>query len=309
MKTKRNTTISFIIVIAILAFLFSKLDINELLNQLKNINITYYIIGLIIFYLSFYPRGLRWGLLLRNLGIKKSTKNLTEIYFLSWFANLIVPAKLGDLYRSYLFKKNYDHSKSEIMGTVFIERLVDIIFLIVFFTLSGFMIFKNKFSQDMQDMLLIAYILLIAVIVIFILVKKLRLKLTRLLPERFKHIIVNFEEAASACVKKRNLHKLIIITLVYWILESATLYFAAKSLNVELSFYLIIFVTLVSALISVIPLTPSGAGLAEAGVTGVLVLIGLEYNIAFTIAIVHRSMDYWSGLITGSVVYAKSKLK
>jgi len=309
MKTKRNTTISFIIVIAILAFLFSKLDINELLNQLKNINITYYIIGLIIFYLSFYPRGLRWGLLLRNLGIKKSTKNLTEIYFLSWFANLIVPAKLGDLYRSYLFKKNYDHSKSEIMGTVFIERLVDIIFLIVFFTLSGFMIFKNKFSQDMQDMLIIAYILLIAVIVIFILVKKLRLKLTRLLPERFKHIIVNFEEAASACVKKRNLHKLIIITLVYWILESATLYFAAKSLNVELSFYLIIFVTLVSALISVIPLTPSGAGLAEAGVTGVLVLIGLEYNIAFTIAIVHRSMDYWSGLITGSVVYAKSKLK
>ena len=28
--------------------------------------------------------------------------DLTEILYLSWFANCVVPAKLGDIYRSYL---------------------------------------------------------------------------------------------------------------------------------------------------------------------------------------------------------------
>lgn len=306
---KRDTILSFILVLAILIFLISKVNINEITNYLKNINITYYILGLIVFYISFIPRGIRWSTLLKNIGIKKKTKEVTEIYFLSWFANLIVPAKLGDLYRSYLFKKNYDHSKSKILGTVFIERVIDVIFLIIFLTLSGLIIFKNKFSETLQNTLLVAYILLIVIIIAFILIKKLRTRLTNILPERFKHVIIEFEESASKCVTKNNIISLIIITIIYWILEASTLYFAAISLGITLSFPTIIFVTLVAALISTIPLTPSGAGFAEAGVTGVLVAVGLNYDIALIIALIHRSIDYWSGLIIGSIIYAKSKLK
>ena len=309
MGAKKQTIFSFVLVFAILMFLISKVNISEITKNLNEINIFYYLLGLIVFYISFFPRGLRWNILLKNIGIKKRTKELSEIYFLSWFANLIVPAKLGDLYRSYLFKKNYNHSKSEIMGTVFIERLIDVIFLILFLTLSGFIIFKDKFSKTMQDTLILAYILLIVIIVSFILIKKLRLKLAKLLPNKFQHVLPEFEKSASSCVKKNNIISLIFITVFYWILESGTLYFAAKALNVDLSFTVIIFVTLVAALISTIPITPSGAGFAEAGVTGVLVTMGLSYDIALTLALVHRSIDYWSGLVVGSIVYAKSKLK
>jgi len=308
-KIDKKTIFSFLIVIAILVFLFYKVDLNEIKNYIVNINVGYYILGLLIFYLSFIPRGLRWNLLLKNIDIKKKTKDVTEIYFISWFANLIVPAKLGDLYRSHLFKKNFDHSKSKILGTIFMERFIDIIFLILFMTLSGFMIFREQFSETISKTLTYAYILLIVIIILFILLKKLRIKLANLLPEKFRHVILDFEKSASSCVKKGNLTSLITITVIYWILESATLYYAAKALNVDLSFYIIIFVTLFSAIISTIPLTPSGAGIAEVGVTGVLFTMGLDYNLALAIALVHRSIDYWSGLVIGSFVYAKSKLK
>ncbi len=309
MKKTTQTIISFLLVFVILVLLLSKVNIYQIIEHLNKINIVYYILGLIVFYLSFFPRGLRWNLLLRNIKIYKKTKDISEIYFLSWFANLILPAKLGDLYRGYLFKKNYNRSKSEIMGTVFMERFIDIIFLILFLTLSGFIIFKDKFSKTIQEYLILAYILLIIIIISFILIKKFRIKLSKLLPKKFQHIIPEFEKSASSCVKKDNILSLIFVTLVYWALEAGTLYFSAKALNIDLPFTIIIFVTLIAALISTIPITPSGAGFAEAGVTGILVAIGLNYDIALTLALVHRSIDYWSGLIIGTTVYTKSKLK
>ena len=51
-------------------------------------------------------RGLRWAILLRGTGFRIGVKDSTEIIFLSWLVNCVVPAKLGDVYRAYLLKIN-----------------------------------------------------------------------------------------------------------------------------------------------------------------------------------------------------------
>ena len=305
----KQTLISFIIVIAILALLIFNVNFKELIEHLSEINIWIYILGIIVFYLSFIPRTLRYNLLLKNLGIQIKRKQIQEIYFLSWFANLITPAKIGDLYRSYLIKKNYGNSKSETLGATFIERLIDLIFLIILISIAGFLIIENKISGEIKKFLLIAYLILIVLIIAILSLKKFRRKLINLLPNKFKHVVPNFEEGMSQSIKIKNIHKIIALTIVYWTLEIATLYFAALALGITLPLMLIIFVTLIAALASVIPLTPSGAGTAEAGVTAVLVLFDIQYGLALAIAIVHRSIDYYSGLITGTIAYIKSKLK
>ena len=43
--------------------------------------------------------------------------------------NCLVPAKLGDLYRAYLLRANYAASLSRTVGTVFVERIADIIII------------------------------------------------------------------------------------------------------------------------------------------------------------------------------------
>ena len=48
----------------------------------------------------------RWTLLLRGTGFRIGTQDSTEIIFLSWLVNCVVPAKLGDVYRAYLLKIN-----------------------------------------------------------------------------------------------------------------------------------------------------------------------------------------------------------
>ncbi len=48
---------------------------------------------------------------------------------LSWFANCIVPAKLGDAYRAYLLKRERGVSFSATIGTILAERIIDVLVL------------------------------------------------------------------------------------------------------------------------------------------------------------------------------------
>ena len=57
-----------------------------------------------IFYAGFPLRGLRWAILLRGAGFPLGTRDATEIIFISWLVNCLVPAKLGDIYRAYLLR-------------------------------------------------------------------------------------------------------------------------------------------------------------------------------------------------------------
>ena len=54
---------------------------------------------------------------------------LIEIIYLSWFVNCIVPAKLGDAYRSYLLKRDAGVSFSRTIGTILAERMIDLLIL------------------------------------------------------------------------------------------------------------------------------------------------------------------------------------
>jgi glycosyltransferase 2 family protein len=60
--------------------------------------------GLAVYFASFPIRGERWRLLLRGAGMEVGPRDATEILFLSWFVNCLVPAKLGDVYRAYLLR-------------------------------------------------------------------------------------------------------------------------------------------------------------------------------------------------------------
>ena len=60
-------------------------------------------------------------------------------------------------------------------------------------------------------------------------------------------------------------------------------------------------------IIVAIPITPSGLGLVEAGIAGVLILMGIEKNISISVAILNNLINYWNQLIVGFFVYIKSK--
>ena len=103
-----------------------------------------------IFYLGFPLRGWRWKALLRGTDFIIGTKDSTVIIFLSWLVNCVVPAKLGDLYRAYLLKINSTASLSKTFGTVFIERVLDVIAIALLGILAGYWSFRDGLPPAVQ---------------------------------------------------------------------------------------------------------------------------------------------------------------
>ena len=86
----------------------------------------------------------------RGRGVYCPTKDATEIIFLSWLVNCVVPAKLGDVYRAYLLKINSDASLSRTFGTIFIERVLDLFVIVILGLAAGFWSFRGGLPPGMQ---------------------------------------------------------------------------------------------------------------------------------------------------------------
>ena len=89
----------------------------QTLATLESIDLRFLLAALAVYYASFPLRSWRWSLLLAQGSERRpGGARLLVILMLGWFVNAIVPAKLGDLYRSYLVKRSFGVSLSRILG-------------------------------------------------------------------------------------------------------------------------------------------------------------------------------------------------
>ncbi|MFL5756063.1 MAG: lysylphosphatidylglycerol synthase transmembrane domain-containing protein, partial [Chloroflexota bacterium] len=103
------------------------IDVGELAQGIRQANPLLLAAAFAIFYIGFPLRGLRWSMLLRGVNVRLSVRHSTEMIFLSWLVNCLVPAKLGDVYRGYLLKINRPEVfLSLTLGTIFMERILDL---------------------------------------------------------------------------------------------------------------------------------------------------------------------------------------
>jgi hypothetical protein len=153
-----RTIISLVLPILLLA-LFAKslpgFKLEELPAKILGANPWLLIAAFVIFYAGFPLRGLRWAMLVHRSGFPLTVRDSTEIIFLSWLVNCLVPAKLGDVYRAYLLKINSPVSLSRTFGTVFIERILDLFAIVVLGLAAGFVSFRSGLPADVQLVFLI----------------------------------------------------------------------------------------------------------------------------------------------------------
>ena len=119
---KKGTIFSFLAAFVILYILVTSVNVHKTFEIMRSVNVSMYLLASFTMFLSYLLRVFRWKNLLENVGFTGRLRDIIEILTLSFFVNTIVPAKLGDLYRGYLMKKNYKESTSRIMSTVFVER-------------------------------------------------------------------------------------------------------------------------------------------------------------------------------------------
>ncbi len=132
MKRKILNILKFIAFVGIGILLFwlayRDQDINEIKHALHDANYFWIGISLLLGIMSHISRAMRWKLLIKPLGYKPKTLNLFFAVMIMYLANLAFP-RLGEVSRCGVIKKYEKISFSSLFGTVFIERIIDMILL------------------------------------------------------------------------------------------------------------------------------------------------------------------------------------
>jgi glycosyltransferase 2 family protein len=313
-----RTLISFALGFAILAFLFTRvqIDVSAILDWVRQANPSLLALALLAFYATFPVRALRWQRLLDNVSAPRTPAAvLAEIIFLGWFANCIVPAKLGDAYRGYLLKLNAGVSFSTTIGTILAERIIDVVVLFLLMLASTWLSFGRALPPQILVLLQLGCVLVIVVVVGLVSMRKLRPFVERVLPQRLHEQYARFEHGTLGSF--RGLPLIIALTGLAWTGEVTRLYLVTLSLGLTGIFpSVIVFVALASALMTTLPLTPAGLGFAEGAIVGVLLLAagaglapGVDEHAAASIALLDRGISYWSLIVVGLVAYPLSRRK
>jgi len=121
--------IGLIIIAFSLYYAFKGVKLEELTGALMSVHYIYLIPAICIVLLSYLFRAMRWRYLIRPVkDIKTST--LFSPLIVGYMANML-PARAGEFIRAYLLSKRERISFSSSFATIFIERLFDLIVLLL----------------------------------------------------------------------------------------------------------------------------------------------------------------------------------
>src|SRR5204863_4512488 len=174
--------VSILIPLALLLVVARNVDWGTALATIRGSNPMLVVAALVVYYATFPVRARRWARLLREGGLMLRGRDLLEILMLGWFVNCLAPAKLGDLYRSYLVKQRFNVSLSRTVGVVVAERLLDIFVVFALLVVGGYIAFGRTVLPDLRLVYLSAVLLGAFIVAAFVAVYYVAPRVARFFP-------------------------------------------------------------------------------------------------------------------------------
>ena len=109
--------------------------VDKVLDDFRSAHIFWLVIICLCFFISNISRSLRWQQLLESLGYSTRWSNAFHCVMLGYFANLGLP-RLGEVVRAGTFSRYESIPFEKVMGTVAVDRIIDLICFSVVFLLA-----------------------------------------------------------------------------------------------------------------------------------------------------------------------------
>lgn len=305
-----RSIISFLVAMVVLYLVIRRtnIDIRESLRQMRQANLWYFGAALAMYYVTFFLRGWRWKGMLGTAGISDETghtmPNMTgmfQIMTLSWFANSVLPARVGDAYRCYLMKRRSGASFGISLGTMLAERLIDLIVLVGMLLLAGAIVYGTHAPDQAQQAFAVGGGVVVLGVIGVSIVWILRERIENVLPAR---IVRHYQKVQTGLFESlRKPVPPVGVSVILWLCDGMRVFLVAWALGEHIPYQAAIMVALLSALVSTIPITPAGLGFVEGIMIFALTSIGVASSTAAAIALLDRVVTYASLLVVGGIVY------
>jgi len=285
------------------------IDPGEMAHKVASASPLHYVLAIVAYYLSFLVRGLRWNLIARTAKLDApptarmpGTLTSSGIILMGWFANSVAFLRLGDAYRGWAFARESGATVGGSLGTVLAERVQDMAAVLLLILAAVAWVAIEGDAEIPGPVVAASAAMVVFLVALMVAMRLFGLRLAARLPRRFQGAYARFHGGTLDSFRPRDLPPQMALGILGWMLEIARFYLVMRGLGIELSFAVVMFVALANAMLTTIP-TPGGLGFVEGGVTGVLILLGLDDTSAFTLTIVDRSISWLSVVVFGGTLF------
>src|ERR1039458_2379633 len=105
-------------------------DLKKMIRDIESANYYWVLLSLFVSILAYLSRAMRWNMLIETLGYQPKIRNTYWALLFGYFANLAIP-RLGEVSRCGALSRKEKIPFNELLGTVVIERVVDVLTLMV----------------------------------------------------------------------------------------------------------------------------------------------------------------------------------
>ena len=283
-----NFILGLLVSVVLMGIFFFTLEIDSLVATLKTVNYWLIIPSVISYMISVFFRALRWKYLLIHLKHIRM-KILYVVVVIGYMANSLLPMRIGELVRSYYLSKESNISKSSVLATILVERVLDAVTLLLFIGIGAIFVpmagissivpFGINISSNILAVLFVS--IFFGTFIMLIIIAKnpsqstsFAVKVTALLSLPFKSkidsFIKTFFEGLISLRHLKNVVFLLILSVPVWGFEAGVFSIMAHAFHINDVFdnwwqfiLLMVLTTSISNVGSSVPAAPGGIGLFE----------------------------------------------
>lgn len=299
--------------LALLYFLYTKLeDPAGLWQQILTANKLLLLAALLCYALAVATSGVKWGILLRAIGIPVRTPRLLAYQWVAEFFNNFLPAQVGgDVMRGYALASD-THRRADAAASVLIDRFLGLfVFMLAAAVASSAMLFFGRpdgthFAGDelvsMRIMALGSVAIASALVAVLIAmlsrrVKRFAERILRILPLSDK-IMPVWQKLAQAFNAYRYAYRALLLSgfgsLLIVLLTSVQIWLIANAIDagsISLLEVLVINPIIVLLLVAV-PLAPGGLGVRQGAFSIMFFLIGAGGDLGYAVGLIQQFVVY-----------------
>ncbi|MGP8190292.1 MAG: lysylphosphatidylglycerol synthase transmembrane domain-containing protein [Methanobacterium sp.] len=295
-----------IILFAVVVYLIMGVYANfgNLLLALEKFNWIYLPLMIILVTLAYFVRFIKWNFFLRNVDVYLPLKQNLFVFF-SGLSMTITPAKAGEIWKGWLIREINGENLSNTVPVVIVDRVTDVIGLIIL-SLTGILYYKSGIY------VLLILVILFAAFIIAIKSETISNRLISILETRagrYSGDIKDMHETFKRSLASKYLVGMSLLAVLAWFLECLSIFFVIQGFGQSISLVLSVFLYSFASIVGAVSLIPGGLGVAEATLSGLLVIFGFSSSIAVGAALIIRLGTLWYGAILGFLIYSIFKKK
>jgi uncharacterized protein (TIRG00374 family) len=318
-KSIFNYGISAALAVIFLYIAFYNVNLGEVIDLVSGASIFWIVIFTISVFMAHIIRAIRWKIILHTLKPDASLKNLFGALMIGYGVNCVTP-KLGEITRAVFLGKWENLSRSSMLGTVIVERVIDVISLGMAVLVSAFM-WRESLYQTLPWLgttLYLGGVMMLGIIFMIYMTVKFKEKFYGIIIRLFSrisekwanklaHIFEMLTEGFTSLKGAKNYLVTIFLTIVLLLLYALSSYIGFFTLYMNevkhVTFEMGWVIMSIAAIGVVIP-TPGATGSYHAIAKSTLVLLfGFGETISAAYAFLTHIISYFLFIFTALFVF------